>query len=73
MIKFDIKEEDVPEFLGNLIDVVEDFLEKKGIGIPNEERDENDEDDQAIIYGSDYDDLSDAFQDVLENWRDKGE
>lgn len=73
MIKLDIKEEDMPEFLGNLIDVVEDFLEEKGIDIPNEERDENDEDNQAIIYGGDYDDLSDAFQDVLENWSDKGE
>ena len=47
------------ELWGGLIDVVEDWLEEKGIttnDIPNEERE--DVEDAAIIYGSDYDYLA---------------
>lgn len=53
------------ELFGCLIDCVEDFLDEKGItieDIPNEEREDND---AAIIYGSDYDDLADRFANVL--------
>lgn len=60
------------ELFGCLIDVVEDFLEEKGIkaeDIPNPEREENEMDldgpTNAIIYGSDYDDLADRFSAVL--------
>lgn len=50
------------ELLGRLVDIVEDWLETKGItsdDIPNEERE--DTEDAAIIYGSDYDHLADGF------------
>lgn len=50
------------ELLGRLVDIVEDWLETKGItsdDIPNEERE--DTEDAAIIYGSDYDYLADRF------------
>ena len=40
-----------PEFKGNLIDAVEDFLESKGVTIDNPEKE--DDEDPAIIYGSD--------------------
>lgn len=53
------------ELLGLLIDVVEDYLESKGItpdDIPNDERDG---DNSAVIYGSDYDVIADRFADVL--------
>ena len=61
------------ELLGNLIDVVEDFLESKGItaeDIPCEDRDMaiNDgtpAEECAIIYGDDYDVLSMAFEEIL--------
>lgn len=60
------------ELLGCLIDTVEDFLEEKGVTadmIPNDERDEDkaaDDGCNAIIYGSDYDDLSSRFSEILE-------
>lgn len=55
------------ELFGLLVDVVEDWLEEKGITkemIPNDEREDDDEY-AAIIYGSDYDDLADRFSSVL--------
>lgn len=59
------------ELWGGLIDVVEDWLEEKGIttnDIPNEERE--DVEDAAIIYGSDYDYLADQFAAVVGISRD---
>lgn len=59
------------ELFGLLIDAVEDFLEEKGItpsDIPNEEREGKDG--EAIIYGSDYDNLADRFSAILEIGRD---
>ena len=60
-----IKQENKTEFLGQLIDVVEDWLEEKGIDIPNEEKDELD---AAIIYGSDYDKLQSEFNSIMESY-----
>lgn len=59
------------EFKGQLIDIFEDFLDRKGIVIPNTERDEDedlDPEESANIYGSDYDELADGLIDVLEHW-----
>lgn len=53
------------ELWGCLIDVVEDWLESRGItpeDIPNKDRAEGD---AAIIYGCDYDILADGFAAVL--------
>lgn len=58
---------DYLELMGALIDTVEDWLEDKGItadDIPNDEREEE-EDNAAIIYGSDYDFLSNSFAAIL--------
>lgn len=60
-----IKQENRTEFLGQLIDVVEDWLEEKGIDIPNEERDELN---AAIIYGADYDKLQNGFNSIMESY-----
>lgn len=60
-----IKQENKTEFLGQLIDVVEDWLEEKGIDIPNEEKDELN---AAIIYGSDYDKLKSGFNSIMESY-----
>lgn len=57
---------DRSELFGCLIDAVEDFLEEKGItpsDILNKEREG--EDGEAIIFGSDYDNLADRFSEVL--------
>lgn len=54
------------ELFGRLIDIVEDWLEEKGITvnyISNAERE--DAEDAAIIYGSDYDYLADRFAAIL--------
>lgn len=60
-----IKQENKTEFLGQLIDVVEDWLEEKEIDIPNEEKNELD---AAIIYGSDYDKLQSGFNSIMESY-----
>jgi len=60
-----IKQETKTEFLGQLIDVVEDWLEEQGIDIPNEEKDELN---AAIIYGADYDKLQNEFNSIMESY-----
>jgi thymidylate synthase len=74
MTKEITKKEDTELFLGNIaeeiIDEFEVFLSDKGIQIPNEERDsdsrENPDDiDNAMIYGSDYYTLEDSIKGIL--------
>lgn len=62
-----LKQTDLPEFTGQIIDVFEDFLEARGVELDNNERDEND-DFAAIIYGSDYDDLRESIVKILNGW-----
>lgn len=66
-ITLKIKQTDEAEFIGQFIDVFEDFLDSKGICIDNADRDEDD-DNAAIIYGEDYDILADEILSVLHNW-----
>lgn len=56
------------EFIGQIIDLFEDFLDEKNVKISNPEAIENGEENIAIIYGGDYDTLHDQIQSVLENW-----
>lgn len=67
----DEKDSQLAEFKGQLIDIFEDFLDERGIVIPNPERDEDkdlDPEEAANIYGSDYDELADKLMDRLERW-----
>ena len=57
--------DDEPECIGRLIDIMEDFLCQKGVMIDNPERDEDGDEDAAIISGSDYDALADEFRHVM--------
>lgn len=54
---------------GRILGIFEDFLNKKGIEIKNEQRDWAKEDDPtemyAIIFGDDYYDLEDQVLEVL--------
>ena len=57
------------ELFGALISIIEEFLEKKGITtkeLPNPERDDDEETDNcALIYGSDYYELENEFARIL--------
>lgn len=67
--KVQVSKEEIPELIGSLIDLFEDFLEEKGVTsemMPNSERDTEDNcEETAIIYGEDYDLLADSIADVL--------
>lgn len=61
-----VRPDDTPEFIGQMIDTVEDFLEEKGVTIDNPEKEEEEDDENtAILYGSDYDSLADAFRNLM--------
>lgn len=51
------------ETIGTFIDIFEDFLEAKGIDIPNEDKEQDEN--AAIIYGMDYAMLSDKIEQLL--------
>lgn len=66
---FPVKRADVSEFIGQIIDTFEDFLEEKGIDIPNDEKDDrNDPESAAIIYGTDYGNLQSALEGLMLGW-----
>ena len=52
------------ETLGCIIELFEDFLDEKGIVIPNDEKDQ-DPDSASNIYGTDYGNLSDDLEHLL--------
>lgn len=57
--------ENLLELIGQIICVFEDFLDDKGIVIPNPERDDKSD---ANIYGDDYFNLETGICDVLERY-----
>lgn len=61
-----INTNDKAEFIGNIIDIFEDFLEEKGIDIPNDEKE--DSENPAIIYGTDYGNLQDDLEAMMVAW-----
>lgn len=61
-----ITSEEIAEFVGQIIDVFEDFLESKGVEIPNDEKEQSE--DPAILYGMDYGDIQSNIESVLYNW-----
>lgn len=67
MLNIKLLDQDMPEFIGQVIDIFEDFLEAKGIDVPNPERTGEDID-EAKIFGEDYDLLADQICATLESW-----
>lgn len=63
-----IKEKGNPKLnnhlIENIIDGFDDFLEKKGVVIPNDERDEQDPDCGSNIWGDDFDELMEMVREV---------
>lgn len=51
------------ETIASFIETFEDFLDEKGIDIPNDEKEQSD--DPSIIYGTDYGNLSDRIEELL--------
>lgn len=60
------------EFLGQIIDIFEDFLDEKGVKIDSPDRDRDSIEDASCsdtnIYGCDYDYLSDRIASTMTNW-----
>lgn len=66
-----ITKEDRKEFIGQVIDVFEDFLDKKGIIISNDERDIDSDlepEGSTNIYGNDYDSIREKLEKLFINW-----
>lgn len=68
-----ITPENQPEFIGQIIDIFEDFLTEKGVTLNNPEIQEaidegEDPKGLAIIFGSDYNSLQDSLKDMLTEW-----
>ena len=54
------------EFVGQVIDIFEDFLTEKKVNLYN--ADKQGEPDEAIIYGNDYDFLAKKIRGLMGNW-----
>lgn len=59
------------EFVGQIIDIFEDFLEDHNVTLDNPEKEQDP--DAAIIYGSDYGDLYQEIEELLVNWSEAAE
>lgn len=55
------------ELMCSIIEAFEDFLEEKGIVIPNDEKEQS-PDSASNIYGTDYGNLSQDIEDILTNY-----
>ena len=69
-----IKIEDMPEFIGQIVDMFEDYLDNNNMPmIPNDERDADDPKNPVYIWGDDYDEISNEVEyrlrEPLENGR----
>lgn len=58
-----IAENDYPEFAGQIIDMLEDWLEEKGVKPDMLPNDREDDENAAIIFGEDYDIIYEAIRD----------
>ena len=68
-----VSKEDTPEFIGQIIDIFEDFLDDKNVHLNDvqlndDELYDDDDDNRAIIYGCDYDFLSNEIAKMMDRW-----
>lgn len=79
---YELSDNDKPEFIGRVIDILEDYCEEKGIELTNSDKEDRiteliatgltreeaiETDGIAIIYGEDYDTISRPISDLIEN------
>lgn len=58
---------DRAEFIGQIIDIFEDFLDEKHVEITNPDREQSG-DGAAIIYGMDYGFLQSELEEMMMSW-----
>ena len=64
-----IKKEDQSEFIGQIMDLFEDFLDEYGIKIPQKEGEESyDPDTPVNLCGKAYDDLAEQLEGFFRSW-----
>lgn len=64
--KVDTDTVDKREFVGQIIDIFEDFLAEKKVNLYN--TDKQDKPNEAIIYGNDYNSLAKKIRVLMGNW-----
>ena len=57
------------EFIGQIIDVFEDFLTAKGVEIKSEDDDDLPLEEKAIIFGEDYYSLEERLETLMKKWK----
>ena len=65
--EYPVDPNDRMEFVGQIVDLFEDFLDEKGIVIPNEDKEQSG-DGAANIYGDDYDRIQGGIEEIMINW-----
>jgi len=65
-MKYPVSKDERCEFIGQIIDIFEDFLEEKGIDIENPDKVQSEN--PAIIYGMDYGYLQSDLERMLSLW-----
>lgn len=67
-----IKPKDKAEFIGQVIDIFEDFLDEKDVIIPNDDRDKNPDynpENLVNFYGRDYDTVKEKLEHLFRSWK----
>lgn len=69
-----ISRDELRDFIGQILDVFEDYLEDKGVEILNEDRNDaiaagEDPEGLCILYGTDYGNLESDIEEILINWK----
>lgn len=62
-----LKHEDRMLLLSDIVEDIEHFLEKKGINVPNPEKEQDEF--AGLIYGTDYGDLTAEIEKTLIIWK----
>ena len=70
-MRTELNQDSLPEFIGQIVDIFEDFCDDNNISIENSERDDYLEDDPdnpcAIIFGDDYDAIGNEISYAVNN------
>ena len=72
--KQNLTEDSKPEFVGQIVDIFEDYLEAKNISLVNQEREdaidegEIDEEEAAILYGDSYDMIGSEIEFAIDQY-----